>query len=243
MTFSADQRSKFLAFLSVLAFALVVSCTHTPFPITEEVTPVTPGGNNGGGTTVTCEYKGVCFESVVLPIFVSKCASSGCHDATTHEEGLILNSYGAVTRTKNGVTTIRSSVYEKILNGEMPPRTSPQLTKSDMDSIKKWVGQGVPFTTKCNCNCDTTIFTYSGSVKATLDNSCVGCHSGSGAGGGVDLSSYAGVLASVNSGKLLPSITQSSPTTVSPMPKGGAKLSDCQIRQIEKWIAAQALNN
>jgi mono/diheme cytochrome c family protein len=30
---------------------------------------------------------------------------------------------------------------------------------------------------------------------------------------------------------------------VTPMPYGGAKLSDCQVQQVSKWVAAGALNN
>jgi hypothetical protein len=29
----------------------------------------------------------------------------------------------------------------------------------------------------------------------------------------------------------------------SPMPKNGAKLSDCEITQVQRWIAAGSLNN
>jgi len=91
--------------------------------------------------------------------------------------------------------------------------------------------------------CDTTNVTYSVSVQSVLDL-CLGCHSNSNAaskGGNVKLQNYADVKASALSGKLLGSIKHSA--TYKPMPKNAAKLEDCKITIIEKWIDAGEPNN
>ncbi|MBL7976522.1 MAG: hypothetical protein JNJ85_16510, partial [Candidatus Kapabacteria bacterium] len=40
----------------------------------------------------------VCFSRDVLPIFLSNCGMSGCHDATTHAEGYNLTTYSGIMR-------------------------------------------------------------------------------------------------------------------------------------------------
>jgi hypothetical protein len=52
-------------------------------------------GNNGGGATscVPCDPDSVYFQNQILPILVSNCTESGCHNASDHKEGVILTSY------------------------------------------------------------------------------------------------------------------------------------------------------
>ncbi len=90
-------------------------------------------------------------------------------------------------------------------------------------------------------NCDTTNITYSRTIKTIISESCLSCHQGSGAGGGVDLSSYSNVKTQADNGKLLGTIKQLS--GFSPMPKGTAKLSDCKINQVDIWIRKGSQNN
>ena len=90
--------------------------------------------------------------------------------------------------------------------------------------------------------CDTTAIKYSIDVTNILSNSCYICHGGNAsAGGGIKLDTYTGVKAMVNNGKLLKSITHA--PGASPMPKSGAKLSDCNISKIAAWINQGAPQN
>jgi mono/diheme cytochrome c family protein len=73
-----------------------------------------------------------------------------------------------------------------------------------------------------------------------MNTYCKGCHNPASLGGGIDLSTYAGVKTAAL-GRLMGTLNQAA--GYSAMPKGGSKLSDCQIRQIEKWIQAGTLNN
>lgn len=88
-------------------------------------------------------------------------------------------------------------------------------------------------------SCDTVNVTYSGTVRTILTASCTGCHSASNPSGGYNLSDHAGVTASAS--RLPGSIQHAS--GYSAMPKNAAKLSDCQIAQIERWLNAGAPNN
>lgn len=93
-------------------------------------------------------------------------------------------------------------------------------------------------------SCDTTQFNYSTVINPMIQTFCVACHgatTASSSGGGIDLSNYSKLLPFVTNGRFFGSINHS--TGYSPMPKGGAQFSACQITQISKWIAAGAKND
>ena len=74
-----------------------------------------------------------------------------------------------------------------------------------------------------------------------LDTKCVGCHNPASLGGNIDLSTYNAIKTAALNGKLYGSVAHLS--GYSPMPKNSAKLSDCEITQVQKWITAGSLNN
>ena len=183
----------------------------------------------------------VCFEAEVLPIFQSSCAKSGCHDVTTHEEGYVLDSYQHIM--KKGIKPgepFDSELFEVILSGEMPPKGNPDLTDEQKITIGKWIKQGAKNTTGCS-SCDTSQYTYSGAVTVVMQDNCTGCHSGSNPSAGIDLSTYKGVRKVALDGRLMGSITWA--PGYSRMPKNAAKLDDCSITQVGKWVDAGAPNN
>jgi mono/diheme cytochrome c family protein len=93
----------------------------------------------------------------------------------------------------------------------------------------------------CQSLCDTTNFIFNAVIKPLITDKCQGCHSGTAASGGIDLSTYNGIKAKVTDGRLWGSINHL--PGYSPMPKNGNKLSDCEIKQIRKWIEAGSPNN
>jgi mono/diheme cytochrome c family protein len=122
----------------------------------------------------------------------------------------------------------------------MPPPPMPPLTAAQKAKIQKWINQGAK-NNNCIGSCDTSVFTYSGAVQSIMSNKCVGCHNPSNLGGNIDLSTYTAVKAVGLNGKLYGSIAHQA--GYSPMPKNAAKLSDCEITQVQKWISAGSLNN
>ncbi|QHL86946.1 hypothetical protein GU926_05645 [Nibribacter ruber] len=89
--------------------------------------------------------------------------------------------------------------------------------------------------------CVTTGVTYTNTVVSILSTNCYSCHSTAIATDGVVLDTYAGVKAQASTGKLMGVITHSPGFPA--MPSGGAKLSDCNIAKIKKWVDDGAPNN
>ena len=168
---------------------------------------------------------------------------SGCHDAITRAEDVELTSYAKIKRYVTAFNPSASKLYTESLKTDedrMPPAPLPALTTLQLNKISKWINQGA-FNNQCSGGCDTTNFTYSGAVLIMNDTYCKGCHNPASLGGGIDLSGYASLKVQASNGKYLGSIQHG--TGFFAMPKGGTKLSDCQIRQVEKWIQAGMINN
>ncbi len=83
-------------------------------------------------------------------------------------------------------------------------------------------------------SCDTTQVSYAADVWPVISARCTGCHSGSVPSGNILLENYNDVVIVVKNGRLLGSIRFD--PGYSSMPKGGAKLSSCDIAKIEKWV-------
>ncbi|OSZ79092.1 hypothetical protein CAP35_12825 [Chitinophagaceae bacterium IBVUCB1] len=90
--------------------------------------------------------------------------------------------------------------------------------------------------------CDTTTSTFSSNVLPVMQQKCAtsGCHATT-LPTGYNLSNYEGVKTAVTEGKLLGSIRHQS--GFSAMPKGSAKLDDCSINKIARWVNLGMLNN
>ena len=231
-----------LLFLAA-GFIFIISCKHR----IEDLPP--PGGGAGGGTggnTTPCDPSKIYFQQQVLPILISNCALSGCHDVASHEDGVVLTSYLEVMRTGDirPGRPFDSKLYEKIIESNpgdlMPPPPRNPLSAQQILVIRQWMEQGA-LNLVCENMCDSNSFTFNNAIRPIISNKCQGCHSGSAPQGGIDLSTYTGLKAKVTDGTLWGSINHL--PGFSPMPKNGTKLSDCEISQFRKWIAAGAPNN
>jgi hypothetical protein len=94
--------------------------------------------------------------------------------------------------------------------------------------------------------CDlTTAVKFSTVVSPIISSKCAtsGCHSTTSKAAGINLGTYDAIKAYTNSSKavFLGSIKRES--SYSAMPKGDAKLPDCDISKIESWITAGTPNN
>lgn len=89
--------------------------------------------------------------------------------------------------------------------------------------------------------CDTTNVTYSGTVTPILSENCNSCHGSTSPSAGVITDNYADLQTIVENGKFVGAINHLD--GYSPMPKGGNKLSDCNLAKIEKWLDSGAPNN
>jgi hypothetical protein len=183
-----------------------------------------------------------CFQEDVLPIFVSNCANTGCHNSIDKAEELDLSNYNGIMEEIVPGHPNQSEIYQVIKgkNPEMPPEDHLKLTAEQVNIIKKWIKVGAPNSSNCN-TCDTLDYTFSGRIQPLLNNWCVGCHNSSTADGGIILTNYSSVMIAVNNNSFLGSIKHLSGFTA--MPKNAGSLSSCEINAIEKWINNGALNN
>jgi hypothetical protein len=184
----------------------------------------------------------ICFQENILPIFISNCTMSNCHNSSEKEAGYDLSNYDGIMKGIKAKHPLLSEIYNTIKgnNPSMPRSPYPKLSTRDVTFIKLWINMGAPNTSNCS-NCDTTKYTFSGSVKKTIDLWCIGCHTTNNSSGGFDLSNYQGVVNAIANNKLIGSIKHLS--GYSPMPKNTAALSNCAIQSIQKWIDAGHLNN
>jgi len=230
----------YVAMALVLVLVIVNACRHE-IPIIDGVT-----GNVGGGTPLpasNCSPDTVYFINDILPIISSNCTMSGCHDNITHADGVNLTSYSNILRYVSKGNAGNSKLYKvvtKTNDDRMPPAPMAPLSQVQKDKIAKWINQGAK-NNNCTGICDTALFTYSAAIKPIMDSKCVGCHNPSSLGGNINVSTYSALKITALNGKLYGSIAHQ--PGYSPMPKNSAKLSDCEIKQIQKWISAGSLNN
>lgn len=230
-----------LTFVSIMIFS-TTSCKHDI--VSGGVNPVDTSGTSPNSSSTSgwkCSADTVYFQYDVLPILVSKCAVSGCHDAITKEDGYQFTDYA--TSVKKGVSAGKASsskVYTEISSGSMPPKSSGiTMTQAQKDMVAKWINQGAK-NLSCNPNygvCDTVNVKFSTFISPLVQNKCQGCHTST----APLLTNYTQIKASVQSGRFWGSVAHSA--GYSAMPKGSGKLADCELSKINAWIKAGALNN
>lgn len=238
-------------FQSILFIFLIgiLSCKHEPLLNGESI-------NDPGNiivdmnaidfviNTETCEENVIYFENQVLPIFISNCAISGCHDAQSAEDGVILIDYSTIKSKMKSGDPNDSEYYTILLDAnsdELMPRepnteNGYSLPAEQLNLIKTWIEQGAK-NNYCD-DCDTTNYTYSGTIKLIVDQNCAtssACH-GSGTQYG-DFTSYDGLKSRVNNQLIQKrAIVDKDMPPASPMP-------DCELLLIKNWIDNGALKN
>lgn len=224
---------------------LVLSCLNDK----NMPNPTTTGTDTSTGTTptqpstpavVTCSPDTVYFQQTILPLITSNCAMSGCHDAISHKEGVILTDYTHIRAYSSTTNPAGSTLYRTIATGYMPPKGP--LASAQMASLLKWMQQGAK-NNSCvaSGNCVATNVSFANTVLPTLRTNCTGCHSGTTPSAGIDLNSYATVKVQAANGKLVGSISHSAGFI--PMPSATVSLSACEISQIKAWVTDGMLNN
>ncbi|HCK21209.1 MAG TPA: hypothetical protein DHW15_03325 [Bacteroidetes bacterium] len=244
-----NTTTRIYAALSVaLTFIGLHSCVHSPLTgiidpidtlvIVDTDTIVLP-------PLVTCSEDTAYFTNDVLPILVSSCAITGCHDAETHEEGIVLSTWNSIMASdvvKPGDPG-DSELFEKLFDSDpeerMPPAPYAPLTAQEIAILNTWVLQGA-LNNSCD-DCDTSDVTYSGIVSTLISAYCTGCHGDVSPSASLSLTSYENVAFSANNGSLMSSLFATDGYSL--MPYGSSPLPDCRIEQIQLWVDAGAPNN
>ena len=235
------SKSDWIIVFGVLLF-LIASCKHEiPLPIVTSI-PI----DNGNGNTLPCDSDSVYFNMQILPFLIANCAQSGCHDATSHQDGITITSYQ--TLMSAGIIEIGDpndgDLIDVITTSDpddrMPPPPASLLTNQQIQLIQTWIAQGAQ-NLNCDGGCDTSNVTFNAIIKPLMQNKCQGCHQGTSPGGGLNFSTYLGIQAAAINGSLLGSIDHA-PGWIA-MPKNSNKLPDCDIAKIRIWVNAGAPNN
>jgi uncharacterized membrane protein len=225
----------------------MLACKHEPLvTAVPDPTPTNPIDTSQVG--VPCDPDSVYFENQVLPILVSNCTESTCHNAIDQREGIVLTSYDNLLLTVKKVTSTdwsQNELMEVLLETDadkvMPPPPNAPLSADQINLIGRWVQQRAK-NNACNPGfggCNTQNMSFSADIAPILAQRCTGCHSGTSLFGGVDLANYEGAKTVALNGKLYTSITRSTNW----MPKNAPKLDACTTAKIKSWIDAGAPNN
>ena len=188
----------------------------------------------------------ICFESEILPIFVTYCSAPGCHNTVNPEDGIVLSSYNEIMKEVKPKSVAQSEVIEVMMESgddHMPPYGEEQPSQEQIAMIKAWIRSGAENTTNCRTvNCDTAaVVSFSGDIQPLMETYCVGCHSGGNASAGVDVSSYASIAPLAATGRLQGAM--SGDPQYAAMPPSGNLLPTCYVDKINKWVAAGSPDN
>ena len=230
---------------------LLPACQHEPLAPIDPDPIDTMGVDTIDEDTLgtPCDPDVVYFDRDLLPILKSNCAKSGCHDAISQQDDIILDSYENVMASDivKPYDLNSSDMYEVITETDpdkrMPEPPNQKLTTAQIALIAKWIQQGAKDLTCDDMagQCNTTNITYSGFIAPLLTTYCVGCHSGGAPSGNIVLNSHAGVQTVALNGRLIGAITWAN--GFQQMPRGSGKLSDCNIQKVKAWIDNGAPNN
>ncbi len=206
------------------------ACVHAPYVLPVAQRTFSPG---------------VCFERDILPIFISKCGNGECHSSPRGASGYTLDNYKdiiskGIVPGNPAASKIWESVAMNTLNVQHMPINRPGLTMAELNMLRAWIAAGAVDSGDCTNNCDSTNFTYSGAILPMIQVNCLGCHSNASATGG-SLADYTSIKNAAVTGRLIGDISHT--PGYNAMPLGGYRLSDCQVAQVTKWVAAGALQN
>ena len=206
--------------------------------------------SSGIGSSSGNNIDATCFVQDILPMVLSSCGTTGCHDAATHEEGYTLIDYNSIMQ--KGIVPYNASeskIYQVVKDdGEdrMPPSPGSPLTPDQIAALRRWINEGALNSDCPPASCDTTgIISFSGKVEPLLQSNCIGCHNSTTAGGGVNLASYNQVKTwteTLRSGTPVLTGAIRKKTGFVSMPPTFS-LNECSIRTVELWISQGGDNN
>lgn len=88
----------------------------------------------------------VCFETDVLPVLVSNCTQSGCHNDIDKEADLVINNYNEIIGLVKVGDYRASKLYQVLIlpfgSARMPPSPYSSLTDEQIQTIALWIEQG-----------------------------------------------------------------------------------------------------
>jgi hypothetical protein len=225
---------KTIIILGFAGIAALVACKHAvPYP---EL-------SNEPIRSYNCSSDTVYFQNEILPILVSNCAMSGCHDSQTAEDGVVLTDYLSIMNSdiiERGKPNKSELVDVLTESGgdQMPPSPYSALSPDMIAKIENWISQGA-INNQC-MECDSTLYSFSLGVWPIVRDNCQGCHSSSTSQNGYHVfNNYQNIVD--DSSAFWNSILETNGYSL--MPQNTSGLDDCKIKVIRNWFEAGAPNN
>lgn len=232
-------------FIVALVILVLGACEHEPLPPKDPVISNPVDTSNTGD--IVCDPDTIYFKQVILPLLNSNCAVTGCHDAGTAENDIILSDYQNIITTGDVIpfqpeeSDIIEVLFETDPEESMPPAGNTPLTTEQKNLLIGWINQGA-LNNSCEPTiCDTIDVSFAQNIFPIVNASCTGCHSGDEPSGGINLTDYDEISNHSLNGELLNAIKWNG--MAENMPKNSDQLSDCKIDIIEIWINNGAPNN
>lgn len=213
-----------------LLLIFTLSCTH--YQISDD-----PPDDQDPTLANACDSDTVYFQNSILPLVVSSCGTSGCHDKASHKDGIILTDYSSILRTgeiKPGDPG-DSEFFESLTDdGDdlMPPPPSDPLNADQILLIKNWIRQGAK-NNECFDACSAEEVTFSETIWPLIQKYCTGCHTSASPGGGIVVEKYADLVSMAEDGSLMGSVRYEADYAKMPP---NQQLSECHINQLQQWI-------
>lgn len=128
------MKKQYLIIPMVLAFIIISTTQSCYYDVESELYPTT-------GTT-SCDSSTAKFATFVSPLMASKCATSGCHNATSASAGVNLDGY---TNIKNYVSRSSAVFFGSIKHSSgysSMPQGGSKLADCDITKLQLWVNAG-----------------------------------------------------------------------------------------------------
>ena len=232
-----------------ISIALVLpACALLMHACKHEIPVPNPTGDGEIIHTETCHPDTVYFQQDILPMLVAACGISGCHDAGTAEDDIVIDSWANLIYSDDNDLVVpgapdESELFEVITEDDqdkiMPPPPANPFSPTQIDLIATWIAQGA-LNNSCN-TCDTAQFSFNAVILPMMQNNCTSCHGGSSPEAGLDLTTYDGIAGAASYSNLMERISHAA--GFDPMPPSGDGLSDCQVQQVQSWINSGMPNN
>ena len=203
--------------------------------------PLYPLSNLSGDSlrfkSISCNKDTAYFYNDVGPLIISNCAIKGCHDGNSGNSPTLTN-YSSIMKSVVSGQIDQSKLYTSLItSGEklMPLAPMASFTAAQIELVAKWISQGA-HNNGCSmgtAGCNLTNVTYVNSVVPIMQTYCNGCHSATSyasAGGGFKIATYSDFSNFAKSGLLMNSLNNIG--VPNGMPKGGNKLSTCNLSKI-----------
>ena len=144
------------------------------------------------------------FEADILPLFQAKCLR--CHGDKTRKAELDLRTPAGVFKGgESGAAVLpgkpeKSLLYEKVLDGTMPPGKKNRLSEAEVATIRRWIEAVPAAPVNAEKAAETAAALTQHDVLPILLRSCTTCHGLHRKEGGLDLRTRAAMLRGGKSG-------------------------------------------